>query len=260
MHPQPSTRLCTAPDCSRPLYARSYCSMHYARWRRSSDFQRRARPPHCTVPDCHAPCRANGLCGKHSHRLVRHGDPSYERRPVDRFWAHVQKTETCWLWTGRRQKWGYGLFHKPGTKNGLIRSHRYAWELAHGPIPAGLFVCHHCDTPACVNPAHLFLGTPRDNSQDAARKGRMASGDRHAHVLHPALRRSGERSAARMYPERLARGERHGQARLTTPAVREIRVSYAEGRTTYAQLAQRYGVSVGAIGDIVRRRNWQHVP
>lgn len=88
----------------------------------------------------------------------------------ERFWAKVNKTETCWLWTGAKQRLGYG--HISIGNDRFTSAHRLAYELANGPIPDGLFACHRCDNPACVRPDHLFLGTQQDNLRDAWRKGR----------------------------------------------------------------------------------------
>jgi hypothetical protein len=74
----------------------------------------------------------------------------------------------CWLWT-KETRGGYGYFRMGGE---AWRAHRLAWRLFVGPIPKDLFVCHHCDTPPCVNPAHLFVGTHRKNMQDMREKGR----------------------------------------------------------------------------------------
>lgn len=94
---------------------------------------------------------------------------AHKEPPALRFWRQVQKTDTCWLWTGARSGAGYGQI---GINDVRIFTHRFSWELHHGPIPAGLFVCHHCDNPPCVRPDHLFLGTPQDNMVDKIRKGR----------------------------------------------------------------------------------------
>lgn len=81
----------------------------------------------------------------------------------------------CWLWTASVRTSGYGCLRIDGR---LVSAHRAAWETVHGPIPPhpdyhGLCVCHTCDTPLCINPAHLFLGTMRENMEDASRKGRL---------------------------------------------------------------------------------------
>jgi len=95
--------------------------------------------------------------------------------PADRFWAKVNKNgpiapgmdTPCWLWTQRLDRWGYGKFKLNGKEVG---AHRYSLLLA-GIDPAGFFACHHCDTPACVRPDHLFRGTVLDNNRDRKAKG-----------------------------------------------------------------------------------------
>lgn len=102
-------------------------------------------------------------------------------RPLaERFWKRVDRVErpdACWLWKGTKTRLGYGQIGadaQPGIyRPAVLYAHRVAWELANGPIPTGLFVCHRCDTPGCVRPDHLFLGTQTDNMRDAAKKGRI---------------------------------------------------------------------------------------
>jgi len=124
----------------------------------------------------------------------------------------------CWLWTAGVFKDGYG---KMEIKYQYKRAHRISWMIFRGEIPDGMCVCHSCDTPLCVNPDHLFLGTRRENNQDAARKGRM----------------------------------RCWMAKLTASQVLEIRSSSESG----ADAARRYGVSKSTISDTRNGKRWRHV-
>lgn len=91
------------------------------------------------------------------------------KSPYDRFIVKVNKTDSCWLWTGGKGDVGYGSFYS-GTK--AVHAHRWSYEYFLGPIPNGLLVCHKCDVRECVNPDHFFLGTHNDNTQDMIRKNR----------------------------------------------------------------------------------------
>jgi hypothetical protein len=86
----------------------------------------------------------------------------------------------CWLWRRYRQSGGYGQIRLSGER---ILAHRLSWLVHNGAIPDGLNVCHHCDTPACVNPKHLFLGTAKDNARDSIAKGRNLKGFCKGHKL-----------------------------------------------------------------------------
>ena len=89
------------------------------------------------------------------------------------FWAKVNKTEGCWLWTGAKERWGYGRCN-PMRKQ--MTAHRYAWELTHGvTLTPDQLLLHHCDTPLCVRPDHLWIGTNKDNMVDCQRKGRNST-------------------------------------------------------------------------------------
>lgn len=151
--------------------------------------------------------------------------------PIEiRFWPAVQKTDGgCWLWLGRKCPDGYGkLVHR----RKVWGTHRISWLLHNGPIPDGMQVLHRCDVPACVNPAHLFLGTQIDNIRDMIAKGRADT--------------SG------------LRGERHHLARVNEAQVRTIR-SLACERRSFASIARQLSVSEDIVRNIVHRRTWRHV-
>ena len=96
----------------------------------------------------------------------------------ERFSEKYETGPGCWIWKSAFTTRGYGFFWVGGAKRSEY-AHRVAWELANGEqIPNGKIVMHSCDNPACVNPAHLSIGSNKDNSQDAVRKGRNAYGER----------------------------------------------------------------------------------
>ena len=154
---------------------------------------------------------------------------------ASRFWARVVRSDGCWTWTGHVNGKGYGMIRR-GVGLGNTTVHRLSWEMHKGPIPDGLLVCHSCDNPPCVNPAHLFLGTTTDNMRDMVAKGR-SGGQRHPHLV---------------------RGERNGAARLTVQDVLAIRTRLAAGETQSA-LARSFNVSRGTIRLVGLRVTWDHV-
>lgn len=134
----------------------------------------------------------------------------------------IAVTETgCLLWPGKWNRWGYGVHNDK-------RVHRIAFEQEFGPIPGGLHVCHKCDTPACANPAHLFLGTPAVNMADMRSKGRGA--------------------------KRI----KHGMAKLSDDQVSAILA--AKGSGTQKEIGASFGVTQSTVSLIHARKIWKAEP
>lgn len=154
-------------------------------------------------------------------------------RPVrsieERFWSkvHVGSPDECWPWVGAQEVAGYGiLLRAPGL---FYKTHRLSWQLANNrPVPDGMFVCHRCDNPPCVNPSHLFLGTAKDNNQDRSRKGRGR--------------------------ENRVFGESSPTAKISDADVAAIRALVAAGSTQQAA-ADRFGIKQQHVSRIVRGLN-----
>lgn len=147
-----------------------------------------------------------------------------------RFWSKVQKTNTCWIWTGAHNHQGYGRITVDGARK---PAHQISWEMKNGPIPVGHEICHHCDNPSCVRPDHLFLGTRKDNVQDMIKKGRRST------LAH-------------------GTGERHGMSKLTCVQVVDIRKRYAAGESPKL-LAIEFGIDRTHIYRITKRKIWKSV-
>lgn len=165
----------------------------------------------------------------------------------------------CTVWAAGRGRFGYGKFTLGKPHKRTVIAHRYAWVIAHGTIPPGLFVCHTCDNPPCCNPAHLFLGTAADNKADSVRKGRVARGERSGSRLHPERLARGDQNGSRLYPERLTRGEQVNTAKITADIVKQIRQLYESNALTQVELAAKYNLTQGTVSKIVLRKTWKHV-
>ena len=156
---------------------------------------------------------------------------------ANRFWPKVDKSggpDSCWPWMAAKTQHGYGYFGsvRPDGKWRSVNAHRIAWELAHGPIPTGegfhgTCVLHRCDNPACVNPAHLFLGSNSDNVRDMFKKGRAGM-------------QNGTRPTAK----------------LTADAVDHIKVLLSTGVVRQDKIAAAFGVSPPTISNIKYGRAW----
>lgn len=141
------------------------------------------------------------------------------------FWANVERTPTCWPWRKSKRSSGYG---QCWFRQRVWTASRVAYILTYGDIDPSLDVLHTCDNPACCNPTHLWLGKASDNMKDCVRKGRIA------------------------------RGERHGNARLTAEQVKQIRKRAASGER-HRVLAAEYGLHIKYIPEIVARKVWAHI-
>ncbi len=152
----------------------------------------------------------------------------------ERFWKYVTKTKSCWLWSGAisdSKGWKCGVITKGCHKGGMLSAHRASWILHHGIIPLGLCVLHHCpngDNSLCVNPSHLYLGTPKDNMRDALRDGR---------------RKTGEQSY---------------KAKIRAKDVLFLRASAPHGKRKL-KIARELGISLGHLNNILAFRCWNHI-
>ena len=184
---------------------------------------------------------------------IREGHPNYCSRHCSvaarttpeaiarRFWAKVckDKVSGCWVWQGKQSDYGHGQFRLAPSQGGqMVVAHRFAYELLIGPIPDDILVLHNCpmgDNPACVNPAHLFLGDHAENMRDMVRKGRSTKG-------------------RTRNPADFARGERHHNAKISDRQAQEIRIDRAAG-VAVRKLAMRFNVSTVTIYAILKDRN-----
>lgn len=137
----------------------------------------------------------------------------------------VDPVTNCWIFDGAKDSWGYGLI---GTPDGLAKAHRASFSEFIGPIPQGKLILHNCDTPACINPDHLRIGTHKENMRDKVTRNRQSR----------------------------THGTKAGKlAKLTEEDVIYIR----QDQRPYKIIAEMYGVHPGTIGDIKRRKTWRHI-
>ncbi len=148
---------------------------------------------------------------------------------AERFHAKVMPVPEagCWLWTASTSK-GYGQLSR-GTGLSPYKAHRLSWELHRGPIPEGMDMLHKCDTPSCVNPDHLFVGTAKDNVDDMDSKGRRVNAQ--------------------------PKGVAHWQSKLTDDEVRAIRAATESQRA----IGRQFGVHQTLVSLIKLRKIWKHV-
>lgn len=194
--------VCVIQGCARPHCARGWCKNHYYSWKRNGDpTARKILPPGSTVADA-----------------------------LEWYVDRSAGPDRCWPWTGARirgnGRWGhYGI---SGVAGHSRLAHRMAWEVAVGPVPEGMFVCHRCDNPPCCNPAHLFLGTAADNNRDMVTKRR----------------------------DRRPIGDAHPNARLTTAAVEELRMLRVGG-WSLAALAAQFRISQTSVYNAVHCKTYK---
>jgi hypothetical protein len=147
--------------------------------------------------------------------------------PKARLLNRVVEDNGCWIWVGAKSGSGYGKVFF--TRKEYILAHRLSYQLFIGEIPKGLFICHKCDTPACVNPDHLFAGTAADNVADKVSKGRQGM------------------------------GEKIKQSKLKPENIIAIRAEYKSGEMQ-RHIAKRHGVHFATNSDIITGKTWKHIP
>lgn len=172
---------------------------------------------------CSAKCKFKWKTASKEDKLKRLKD-SYEKKVI--------KKDGCWGWIGAKDKDGYGRL--PCSHKMTERAHVASYLIYIGEIPEGMQVCHHCDIRECTNPEHLFLGTPKDNTQDMIKKGRWNGG------IWNQL------------------GSKNPSSKLNEEDVREIKIMILNGKKN-KEISTKFNISIGTVSDIRRNRYWKHV-
>ncbi len=186
---------------------------------------------------------------------------------AERFWSFVAKRDgACWLWTGSKNKTGYGWFRIQGDTE---KAHRVSYGIHANiwPLPPGMVVCHGCHNPGCVNPQHLRLDTQQANLKEARDLGRNKSpprvvGDSHYARHSPELLARGDRHGSKTKPEATPRGAQHPNSKLSDAAVFYIRRRWNTRNiwpVTQVSLAREFGVTKNLVSMIVRGKIWKHL-
>ena len=193
-------------------------------------------PAVCCIKGCDKKTVALGLCVNHWRRNRLYGSPVAHSRhggmfkgktQIERFqMQHKVALSGCWEWVGGKDQDGYGIFSGEHLGQKFTRSHRWSFAFHNNQsIPAGSSVCHSCDNPSCVNPAHLWLGTTKENQQDKWSKGRGG----------------------------IRKMEESQHAKITNEQALAI---LADPRP-HSRIAADYGIAAGTVGDIKSRKSWR---
>lgn len=168
---------------------------------------------------------SNRKCVNIAHMYLKKNQVD-KRSMITRFWENVIKTDYCWNWVGRVNLEGYGLISENGKQ---YRANRISYQMKNGPIKNEMLICHKCNNPNCVNPDHLYEGTPKENSQDMILAGHSRKGIKNTNAI------------------------------LNEEKVLQIRKIYKEKKTSYKALSINFEVSEATIGQIIRRDTWTHI-